>query len=156
MSPKFCYRQIKIKINRKKRKNRSKRRMRINKSRQLVLKKTPNLILSTNSILISHHNNVRKLWLKKLFKKHYHKPNSNRKFCYCFILLSNLSTKKEAGNMLTEIWCSVTLLQTCLLKIFHKSKTRYSIVTMYQSMNYVRFLDGHVMLLSNRSVYPQF
>ena len=52
-----------------------------NKNKQQVLKKTPNQISSTNSILISHRNNVPKILLKKLSIKLYHKPNSNRKFC---------------------------------------------------------------------------
>lgn len=121
-----------------------------------MLKKTHNLILSTNSILFSLHNNVQKPLSKKPFKRLYHPPNSNRKFCYYFILLSNLSTKKEAGNMSIGIWCSITSLLTFLEKIFHKLKTKCSIVTMCQSMNCVRFLDGHVMLLSDRSLYPRF
>lgn len=70
-----------------------------NKNRQQALKKTPNLISSTNTILFSLHNSVQKLLSKKPFKRLYHRPNSNRKFCYYFILLSNLSTKKGAGNM---------------------------------------------------------
>lgn len=154
MSPKFWYRLIKIKKSRKSRKNRSKRKIVKNKNKQQVLKKTPNQISSTISILISHRNNVLKISLKKLSKKLYHKQNSNRKLCYCFIVLSSLSTKKEAGNMLTEIWCLITLLQMFFSKICHKSKTRFLIVTMYQSMSYAKFSDGHVMLSLNRLVYP--
>lgn len=50
-----------------------------NKNKTPVLKKTHNLTLSINSILISHHNNALNHLLKKLSIKHYLRQNSNRK-----------------------------------------------------------------------------